>query len=124
MNRAMRWVEEYAPAVLLLIAAVILWQVVVIIFKIPSYLVPLPTAVASALVDDMNPVIECKSGCGGGGGGGQDFGVSGLDSGTGPFVDGWEAKGYSPAGVKTFLISNMSIFFKGPWQVSWQPSSP
>ena len=81
-------------------------------------------AVASALVDDMNPIIECKSGCGGGGGGGQDFGVSGLDSGTGPFVDGWEAKGYSPAGVKTFLISNMSIFFKGPWQVSWQPSSP
>jgi hypothetical protein len=81
-------------------------------------------AVASALVDDMKPIIVCKSDCGGGGGGGQDFGVSGLDSATGPFVDGWEAKGYSPAGIKTFVISDVSVFFKGPWQVSWQPSSP
>ncbi|MGA2876366.1 MAG: ABC transporter permease [Nitrososphaerales archaeon] len=57
MNRALRWAEEYAPAVLLLIAVVILWQVVVIIFKIPSYLVPLPTAVASSLVANWNLLI-------------------------------------------------------------------
>ena len=27
----------------------------------------------------------------------------------------------SPAGVKTFAISEVSVFFKGPWEVSWQP---
>jgi hypothetical protein len=81
-------------------------------------------AVASALVRDMNPIIDCKSECGGSGGGGQDFGVSGFDGATGPFVDGWESKDYSPAGLKTFVISDVSIFFKGPWQVTWQPSSP
>jgi hypothetical protein len=77
--------------------------------------------VASATVDDMNPIVECKNGCGGGGGGGADFGVSGFDSATGPFSYGSAAEGYSPAGKKTFVISNVSVFFKGPWQITWQP---
>jgi len=77
-------------------------------------------AVAGASVSDKNPIINCKSECGGGGA--ED--PSGIDSATGPFTDGWLLMGYSPAGLKTFVISNMSIFFKGPWQVSWQPSSP
>jgi hypothetical protein len=82
-------------------------------------------AVASARVQDMHPIIDCTSGCmGGGGGGGTDFGVSGFDGASGPFVDGWMAKGYSPAGVKTFVISDVSVFFKGPWKISWKPSSP
>jgi len=82
-------------------------------------------AVASALVRDLNPIIDCKSNCGGGGGGGgQDFGVSGFDGAIGPFADGWAAKDYSPAGLKTFVISDVSVFFKGPWQVQWQPSPP
>ena len=83
--------------------------------------------VADATVDDMNPIINCKGGCGGGGGGGGggvDAGPSGTFGAIGPFSYGTQAEGYSPAGVKTFVISNMSIFFKGPWQVSWQPSSP
>lgn len=79
--------------------------------------------VAGATVDDKDPIIVCTGGCGGGGGG-ADYGVSGFDGATGPFSYGWSAEGYSPAGLKTFVISNMSIFFKGPWQVSWQPSSP
>ena len=84
------------------------------------------TSVASAVVEDLHPVIHCDSGCGGGGGGGGgvDFGVSGFAVATGPFVNGWVAKGYSPAGLKTFAISDVSVFFKGPWQVTWQPSSP
>jgi hypothetical protein len=83
-------------------------------------------AVAGAAVDDMNPIIVCKGGCGGGGGGGGGFdvGPSGFEGAVGPFNYGWAVDGYSPAGLKTFVISNMSIFFKGPWQVSWQPSSP
>ena len=83
-------------------------------------------SVAGATVDELNPIINCTGGCGGGGGGGGgiDLGVSGFDSATGPFYYGSAAAGYSPAGVKTFVISNMSIFFKGPWKVSWQPSSP
>ena len=83
-------------------------------------------SVASAIVEEMNPIIDCKSGCGGGGGGGggADFGVSGFEGATGPFYYGSAAEGYSPAGVKTFVVSNVALFFKGPWQVSWQPSSP
>jgi hypothetical protein len=81
--------------------------------------------VAGATVEDKDPIINCKNGCsGGGGGGGADVGVSGFDGATGPFYYGSAAEGYSPAGVKTFVISNVSVFFKGPWQVSWQPSSP
>ncbi|HTP02060.1 MAG TPA: hypothetical protein VMJ64_11860, partial [Anaerolineales bacterium] len=82
-------------------------------------------AVAGATVTDANPVIDCKSGCGGGGGGGgggADVGVSGFDQATGPFYYGAAIEGYSPAGPKTFIISDMSVFFKGPWQASWQPS--
>jgi hypothetical protein len=84
-------------------------------------------AVASALVQDMHPIINCVSGCvggGGGGGSGADFGVSGFEGAAGPFVNGWVAKGYSPAGPKTFVISDVSVFFKGPWRVSWQPAAP
>lgn len=81
--------------------------------------------VAGATVEDMNPIINCKEGCGGGGGGGgADVGVSGFGEATGPFYYGSAAEGYSPAGVKTFVISNVSVFFNGPWQVSWQPNSP
>jgi hypothetical protein len=79
--------------------------------------------VARASVEDKNPIIDCTGGCGGGGGG-IDAGPSGFASASGPFYYGTKAKGYSPAGVKTFVISNVSVFFKGPWQVSWQPSSP
>jgi len=71
--------------------------------------------VANAEVNDKNPIIVCKGGCGGGGGGG---------GGGGPFSYGWGMQGYVPAGLKTFVISNMSIIFNGPWQVSWQPLSP
>ena len=80
-------------------------------------------AVASASVRDVEP-LDCSKGCGGGGGGGADFGVSGFDGAVGPFVQGWVAQGYSPAGLKTFAISDVAVFFQGPWQVSWQPASP
>jgi NitT/TauT family transport system permease protein len=57
MNRALRWFEEYTPAVLLLIGVVGLWQGVVIIFKIPTFLVPLPTAVGAALVHNWSLLV-------------------------------------------------------------------
>jgi hypothetical protein len=82
-------------------------------------------SVAGATVEDMNPIINCKDGCGGGGGGGgADVGVSGFGEATGPFYYGSAAEGYSAAGVKTFVISSVSVFFNGPWEVSWQPSVP
>ena len=77
--------------------------------------------VAGATVDDLNPITDCQGGCGGGGGGGFDVGPSGTTGATGPFYYGTMARGYSPVGVKTFVVSNVSIFFTGPWQVSWQP---
>jgi hypothetical protein len=81
-------------------------------------------AVASAFVQDTHPIINCTGGCGGGGGGGGgggDFGVSGFDGAAVPFVHGWAMQGYVPAGPKTFAISDVAVFFHGPWQVSWQP---
>lgn len=34
---------------------------------------------------------------------------------------GWALEGYSPAGVKTFQISNLNIKINGAWQTTWQP---
>jgi hypothetical protein len=75
--------------------------------------------VMDAIVNDTNPIIQGGGGGGGGGEGGMDSGVS-----TGPFTTSWELDGYSPAGVKTFAISSVSVMFKGSWQVTWQPSTP
>jgi hypothetical protein len=76
--------------------------------------------VTGAIVTDTNPVIQSSGGGGGGGGGG------GMDSGVavGPFTNGWAIDGYVPAGVKTFEVYSVSLLFKGPWQVTWQSSTP
>ncbi len=55
MNRALRWVEQYAPAVLLLIAVVILWQVVVIVFKIPSVLGATANSCSESIGNKLEP---------------------------------------------------------------------
>lgn len=34
---------------------------------------------------------------------------------------GWALEGYSPAGLKTFQISNLNIKINGAWQTTWQP---
>jgi hypothetical protein len=75
--------------------------------------------VMDAIVNDTNPIIQGGGGGGGGGEGGMDSGVS-----TGPFTTSWALDGYSPAGVKTFAISSVSVMFKGSWQVTWRPSQP
>ena len=49
----------------------------------------------------------------GGGGGGE--------SASGEIEYGWALEGYSPAGVKTFQISNLNIKIYGAWQTTWQP---
>jgi hypothetical protein len=76
--------------------------------------------VMGASIDDANPVLTGNGGGGGGGGGG------GMDAGgasrVGPFTYGWALEGYSPAGVKTFTVSNVAVTFHGPWQATWQPS--
>jgi len=72
--------------------------------------------VADATVDDMNPIINCKGGCGGGGGGGGggvDAGPSGTFGAIGPFSYGTQAEGYSPAGVKTFCDFEYVNFLQG-----------
>jgi hypothetical protein len=78
--------------------------------------------VTSAILTDTNPITNGGAGGGEGGGGGG----GGMDSGVfvGPFTNGWAIDGYSPAGIKTFAISSVSLMFKGSWQVTWQPSAP
>lgn len=48
------------------------------------------------------------------GGGGGEF-ISGE------IEYGWALEGYSPAGLKTFQISNLNIKINGAWQTTWQP---
>lgn len=48
------------------------------------------------------------------GGGGGEFVPGEIES-------GWVLEGYSPAGVKTFQISNLNIKINGAWQTTWQP---
>ena len=78
--------------------------------------------VTGATVVDANPVIINSSGDGGGGGGGG----GGADGGysVGPFTHGWTIEGYSPAGVKTLIVSDLSLIFHGNWQTLWNPSIP
>jgi hypothetical protein len=75
--------------------------------------------VMGASIDDANPVFT-GNGSGGGGGGGGGGGSNA--SAAGPFTYGWALEGYSPAGVKTFTVSNVAVMFQGTWQATWQPS--
>ena len=70
-------------------------------------------------VSDAAPII-IGNGAGGGSGGG---GGGGNAEATGPIIYGWALEGYSPGGVKTFVISNLATMVHGTWQVPWQPST-
>lgn len=77
--------------------------------------------VLTANVMDANPIITGPSeGGGGGGGGGGGSGDESVSS----ITNGWTIEGYSPAGIKTFVISNLLISVDGTWQVEWQPAAP
>lgn len=72
-------------------------------------------AIAYLSILDLNPIFT-GNGYGGGGGGGGG-GAEVVDT----FTTSWVLDNYSPAGVKTFAVSNIGIFIYGTWQVSWQP---
>lgn len=73
-------------------------------------------SVITAEVTDINPIIIGTSGGGGGGGGGG--GPTALS-----ITSGWVIEGYSPAGVKTFMISDLLTTIDGHWKIEWQPAS-
>jgi hypothetical protein len=77
--------------------------------------------VMGASIDDPNPIISGNSSAGGGGGGGGGGGDNVTAVGT--ITYGWALEGYSPGGVKTFVVSNLAVMVKGPWQVTWEPSA-
>ena len=74
--------------------------------------------VMGASIHDIDPVINNGAGGGGGGGSGGE-----NASAAGPFSYGWALEGYSPAGGKTFAVSNIAVMFNGTWQATWQPST-
>lgn len=49
------------------------------------------------------------------------YGGGGGESTPGEIDHGWAFEGYSPAGLKTFQISNLNIKIYGEWQTTWQP---
>jgi len=61
-------------------------------------------------ISDANPNLPDTSGGGGG-------------DGSGSIQYGFAIDGYSPAGVKTFVISNLAVTLEGTWQTVWQPST-
>jgi hypothetical protein len=69
--------------------------------------------VMCAGVGELNPIIIGNGG--GGGGGGMDCGSS-----LAPFTSGGVVEGYSPSGVKTFVVSGLSVTLHGIWQAIWQ----
>lgn len=73
--------------------------------------------VMGASIHDANPMVSGNGGGGGGGGGGGDNALA-----AGPFSYGWALEGYSPAGTKTFVVSNVGVIVNGSWQVTWQPT--
>jgi hypothetical protein len=68
--------------------------------------------VVGARIMDADPTLP---GGGGGGGGGGGRNMDGFES-------GWVIEGYSPAGLKTFVVSNVTVMFDGTWQGTWQPA--
>jgi hypothetical protein len=70
--------------------------------------------VMGASIDDADPAVQASSSGGGGGGGGST---------EGPFTYGWALDGYSAAGIKTFVVSNVAVVLDGAWQVTWQPTA-
>lgn len=48
-------------------------------------------------------------------------GSGGAEITLGEIENAWALEGYSPAGVKTFQISNLNIKISGDWQTTWQP---
>jgi len=71
--------------------------------------------VMGAVVQDADPEIPNMGG--GGGGGGSGGGISSQ------FEHGWTIEGYSPAGVKTFVITDVTVSIDGTWQLEWQPAA-
>ena len=69
--------------------------------------------VMGAVIYDTDPNVPNINGGGGGGGGG-------ISS---QFQHGWSIEGYSPAGVKTFAITDITVSLDGTWQVEWQPAA-
>jgi len=65
-------------------------------------------------ITDANPNLPNMNGGGGGGGGGGESTA---------IIVGFTLEGYSPAGVKTFIISNLAVEVAGSWQTTWQPST-
>ncbi len=49
------------------------------------------------------------------------FGGGGGETTPGEIEYAWASEGYSPAGVKTFQVSNLNIKIYGEWQTTWQP---
>ena len=74
--------------------------------------------VMGASIHDAAPIVSGSGGGGGGGGGGG----SNLSE-AGPFTYGWALEGYSPAGLKTFVVSNLAVRIEGNWQATWQPTA-
>lgn len=66
--------------------------------------------ITSLVITDVNATSNVY----GGGGGGEDVPSGSLEY-------GWALEGYSPAGVKTFQVSNLNIKIYGAWQTTWQP---
>lgn len=75
-----------------------------------TFTIKTPPNVTSLFVTDVNFTGIAS----GGGGGGGDFQPYILES-------SWAYEGYSPAGIKTFQISNITMKVFGNWQTTWQP---
>jgi hypothetical protein len=71
-------------------------------------------SVLGARIDDIDPAITGNGAGGGGGGGGR--------AANNVFECSWAFEGYSPAGLKTFVVSNITLILNETSQATWQPS--
>lgn len=55
--RVTAFVKRYWPAVALLAALVLLWQLAVVVFRIPRYVIPAPSEILSTLVTDWSGIL-------------------------------------------------------------------
>ena len=52
-----RWLRQYLPAVLIFLAAIILWELIVWLFEIQAFLLPAPSAIAAAFSENFERLV-------------------------------------------------------------------
>lgn len=56
-NRAGAWVRRYGPALVVFILGLVLWEVIIVVFRIEKFLLPRPSLIAQTFVEQFSVIF-------------------------------------------------------------------